>query len=120
MLNNQKGPIAEVDIPVDQLAIKVNLFMFDLKNEATELGFKAGETWALELVSDIEAKHLKKQHQPVVSLSLQSSALLSAFREVKNKLQQTLTPQDMLLTTNDLNRDEKKYLVAYPVRNTSR
>jgi hypothetical protein len=100
----------------NQQASQVNLFLFDLKNEATEHGFKAGESWNLEIATEDEIIKLKRHHHPVVSMRLQAQALLGAYLKVKSTLQQSLSKDDMALTAEELTRDEKKHLAAYPVR----
>lgn len=63
---------AQHRFPEDQ----VDLFLFDLKNEAAEHGFRAGESWHLQLVTEMELVHLKKYHHPVIALRLAPDYLL--------------------------------------------
>ena len=93
---------------------QVSLFLFDLKNEATEHGFKAGESWHLQLVTEAEMTDLKRHHHLVVPLRLQPQTLLKVYRQAKHKLQQTLNVADTTLTVGDLIHAEKRYLAAYP------
>jgi len=95
---------------------QVNVFLFDLKNEAIEHGFKPDEYWELQMTTEAEVSVLKKHHYPVISLRLQPNALLKVYQQVKCKLQQSLSKGDIALTEIDLTRDEKNYLTAYPVR----
>lgn len=100
------------------LEIQVNLFLFDLKNEAKEHGFKPDESWTVELVTDQELAWLKRVHHPVVSLHLHSPGLLTAYKDIKNKLRQSLSSADAALTDSSLISDQKRQLAAYPDRHT--
>lgn len=100
----------------EALAGQANLFLFDLKNEATERGFKPSQSWTLELATEDEITGLKRLHYPVISLRLQPTALLHIFQLVKKNLQQPLSSTDMALTADDLLRDEKNHLAAYPTK----
>ena len=115
-MSNQQVLTGSADAQQQFLAGKVNLFLFDLKNEAVEHGFKAGETWNVRIVTDNEITSLRKNNHPVVSLKLQSDELLKAYMLVKNRLAQALNHDDMALTAADLATNEKRYLAAYPER----
>jgi hypothetical protein len=117
MNNLQHAPAGSADAQQSYLADQVNLFLFDLKNEAREHGFKAGETWVLQIVTDREISDLKRQHHPVIIAKLRQQALLPAYLQVKCKLQQSLSNTDLALTADDVERDNKKHLAAYPERN---
>lgn len=117
MSNQTNAFVGGTDAQHHFLTNQVELFLFDLKNEASEHGFKPDESWALKLATEAEIAGLKRQFHPIVSLQLQSHALLKVFQQVKNKLQQSISRDDAALTASDLDRDEKKYMVAYPVRN---
>jgi len=95
------------------LAGTADLFLFDLKNEAMEHGFKTDEPWTLQLCSDNEISDLKKKYSPVISTRLHPDTLLSVFLLVKEKLQQPLHSSDLAITENNIARDEKKHLAAY-------
>lgn len=95
---------------------QANIFLFDLKNEASEHGFKPSESWTLQLATEAELAAIKKTYYPVVSIRLQPHALLSVYQQVKIRLQQPLTPADEELTVNELTSNEKYYLAAYPAR----
>lgn len=95
---------------------QVNLFLFDLKNEATERGFKSDNQWTLQLASDEEMAGLKRLYFPVVSLHLQSNSLLNIFKRVKSKLKQDLSDTELAIATADINRDDKKFMAAYPTK----
>ncbi len=97
---------------------QINLFLFDLKNEAIELGFKQGEHWALTLSTDLEIADLKKNNHKVIVLRLQPEELLNVYQHVKRKLNQELSSTDAVLTAGNLEHNGKGFLAAYPVRNT--
>jgi hypothetical protein len=115
-MSNQQALAGSADAQQQLLTTQVNLFLFDLKNEATEHGFKPGESWNLQLATEDEKAGLKKLHHPIVSLRLAPHALLKAYQQVKAQLQQSLNKVDVALSAGDVANDEKKYLVAYPAR----
>lgn len=96
------------------LTHQANLFLFDLKNEASEHGFKAGDSWTLQLATDLEFVGLKKLHFPIISLRLNPDALLNVFQQVKDKLHQELSKQEEELTVKDLIREGIATMAAYP------
>ena len=59
--------MGNADAQQSLLAGQVNLFLFDLKNEANEHGFKPDESWNLQIATDDEIISLKKQYHPVIS-----------------------------------------------------
>ena len=112
-----QSPLASsVNTHNDSLAGQANLFLFDLKNEATEHGFKADESWTLQLATTEEITDLKRVYYPVVSMRLQPIALLQFFHLVKTKLQQPLSKADLALTAVDLSNDGKDHIAAYPAK----
>lgn len=115
-MSEQEAFLGGVDAQEHFLNNQVSLFLFDLKNEAREHGFKANESWKLELITENELISLKRYHHPVIYLRLQTQALLKVYQQVKNQLQQSLSEADEALTVNNLAQDEKKYLAAYPAR----
>ncbi|MGN6638990.1 MAG: hypothetical protein ACTHJ8_08765 [Mucilaginibacter sp.] len=116
MMNTQQAFAGGADAQQDFLAGKVNLFLFDLKNEANEHGFKAGESWNIRLVTEEEIIRLKRQYQPVISVRLQSEGLLKVYLKVKSRLEQPLSKEDMALTADQLTRNEKRHMAAFPER----
>ncbi|MBS1524625.1 MAG: hypothetical protein JST19_03185 [Bacteroidetes bacterium] len=114
-MNNYEQPITgSADAQQTFLARQAELFLFDLKNEACEHGFKPGEAWMLRLATDQEIIWLKRNHHLVISLRLFPEALLSVFRQVKQRLRQSLNKQEVELTAGDLTRDGLKHLAAFP------
>ena len=93
-----------------------NLFLFDLKNEAREHGFRTGDSWILQLVTDEEMVSLKRHHHPLISIKLYPDVLLGVFQQVKQKLNQTLNKEEEVLTVTDMMNNHVKYLAAYPDR----
>src|ERR1700744_996559 len=84
---------------------QANLFLFDLKNEASEHGFKDEDSWTLQLATDEDITSLKRFHHPMVFLKLRPESLLNVFQQVKDKLQQALSKEELALTANDVIRD---------------
>jgi len=115
-MNIQQARTGGADAQQQFLAGQVNLFLFDLKNEAMEHGFKTGETWDVRVVTENEITSLRRENHPVISIKLQSNELLTAYLQVKSKLEQSLSKDDTALTADDLVRDEKQHLAAFPVR----
>ncbi|HWD89448.1 MAG TPA: hypothetical protein VG367_15055 [Mucilaginibacter sp.] len=120
MNSDQHALTGSADAHQTTLARQVSIFLFDLKNEACEHGFKTGESWFLRLATDDEIVRLKKEHYPLVSMRLYPDALLNAFRQVKQRLQQSLNKEEMLLTVMDLTRDSISSLAAYPLKQQDR
>ncbi|HEY9533977.1 MAG TPA: hypothetical protein VIQ77_05550 [Mucilaginibacter sp.] len=115
-MSNEQALAAGADAQQLSVNNKVNIFLFDLKNEAIEHGFKSGETWSLQMASDNEIVDLKRIHHPVVSMRLKPNVLLQAYQQVKSKMQQSVDKTDIELSVNDLIREGKQYLTAYPSR----
>lgn len=113
-------PYAAAGGTKNQLALTrhVNLFLFNLKNEASELGFRRNDSWALQLVTSAQLTSLKRYHYPIISMKLYPDILLNVFQQVKFKLQQPLSTQETALTVNDMIKDDIKQIAAYPVRST--
>lgn len=98
------------------LLSQVELFLFDLKNEATEHGFGKNDPWHLQTATDKELTDLKRQNHLVISVRLQPDLLLKMYQQVKSKLQQSLSVNDAGLTVADLIAGEKMHLAAYPTK----
>lgn len=110
MINKQSASVTEAQ----QAALsKVNLFMFDLKNEAQERGFKADDSWTLELATEKDLNTLRRAHHPIVLMKLAPSILLKVYQQVKSQLNQLASATDEALTDEDILTNEKKYLAAY-------
>jgi hypothetical protein len=98
---------------------QVNLFLFDLKNEASEHGFKPDDPWTLQLATDEEVTSLKKQHHPIIFLKLLPEALLNVFRQVKNELRQSLSNHEGTFTVSYLTMEGINQIAAYPALKTT-
>ena len=98
------------------LTRQVNVFLFDLKNEASEHGFRSTDSWMLQLANEQEMVNLKREHYPIISIRPKGLALLSFFQQVKAGLHQPLNAIEMALSENDLTKDEKQYLAAYRIK----
>jgi hypothetical protein len=116
MNNNQQAFAGDADAQRHFLTNQVNLFLFDLKNEATEHGFRTEDSWTLQLATEEQIIGLKRHHHPMISLRLHPDMLLSAFRQVKTKLQQSLNKQELALTIGDIDRDRISQIAAYSSR----
>ncbi|XHR97408.1 hypothetical protein ACFJIV_12575 [Mucilaginibacter sp. UC70_90] len=114
-MSHQQSPVpGRVNTQQHSTAGAADFFLFDLKNEASEHGFKADESWTLELSTDEEIAGLKRHYYPVISTRLKPAALLEVFQVVKQRLQQALSISELALTENDIARNEKKHLAAFP------
>jgi len=117
MINsNEQALAAGAEAQQQFLTDKVNIFLFDLKNEATEHGFKSGESWNLQMVTDDEILDLKRTHNLVVSMRFKPYVLLQAYQQVKNGIQQSVSKDETDLSVNDLIREGKQHIAAYPTR----
>ncbi len=113
MSNQQPAGVSALQLLEDK---HVSLFLFDLKNEATERGFKHDNPWTLQLASDEEMAGLKRLHFPIISLRLQSNNLLSIFKRVRSTLEQALSETALAIAASDVARNDKKYIAAYPTK----
>ena len=113
-MTNRQASMGNADAQQSLLAGQVNLFLFDLKNEANEHGFKADESWNVRIVTEDGITDLQKKNHLVICLKLQPTDLLNAYLQVKRRLEQSLSKDDIALTAEDLNRSGKRYLAAYP------
>lgn len=116
-MSNQHEPLAgSASAQHQSLNGQAAIFLFDLKNEATEHGFGESGSWTLELATEGELRSLRRLHHPVIALRLKPHDLLNIFKQVKSKLQQPLTRQEMELNANDMTMNNKNQLVAYPAQ----
>lgn len=115
MINNKA---LEAGADAQQLLVdnKVSIFLFDLKNEATEHGFKSGDSWNLQMATDEEVTDLKRNHHLVVSMRFKPNILLQAYHQVKSGVQQPISKNEADLSVNDLIRAGKQHVAAYPSR----
>jgi len=113
-----RSEILKVSTNLEQHFIntQVSLFLFDLRNEASEHGFKSGESWSLQMATDQEVITLKRHHHPVVSMRLIPEVLLNVYHRIKAKLKQPLTSADTAFSVSELAENQKKHLTAYPVK----
>lgn len=119
-MSNQSAHAGDADAQQHFLASQVNLFLFDLRNEATEHGFRNNLSWNLQLSTEAEIMDLKRYHDLVVSLRLQPNLLLKAYQQVKSRLQQSVSTEETAMTARDIVRQEKKYLTAFPIGGKSK
>lgn len=98
------------------LTLKANIFLFDLKNESNENGFRASDQWILQLANEREMLAFKKEHLPLLSVKLDLFDLLPLFRKIKAELSQSLSKIELEFTESDMKRNEKQYLVAYHIK----
>lgn len=117
-MNNERALVAGADAHQHFLDSQVNIFLFDLKNEASEHGFKLGESWNVQMVTDDEITSLKRLHNPVIYMRLKPLALLHVYQQVKIKLKHFVNKSEADISEADVARDGKNYLAAYPLRNS--
>jgi hypothetical protein len=115
-MSNDNALAAIADSQQQFLDSKANIFLFDLKNEAAEHGFKTDESWHLQIATDEEIARLKRFHYPVVSMKLKPNALLKVYQQVKNRMKQAVDKSENELSETDLIRDGKHHIAAYPLR----
>ena len=92
---------------------QVNLYLYDLQNEAREHGFKNDDSWTIIMVTDNDRLQLQKNYYPVVSQSLNPDVLWLFLHHVKTKLNQSLSKDEEAADVLTIIRDELKYIVAY-------
>ena len=97
----------------DTAKYKASEFIYDLGNAALENGFKADESWEVQIATAAEKTALEKNYRPIVVTSVPTELLSATFALVKEQLNQTIKAQ--VLTPPDRFEKEAKYeyLVAY-------
>ncbi|HVW15711.1 MAG TPA: hypothetical protein VHB54_17895 [Mucilaginibacter sp.] len=112
-MDNYQQTLSGADARQLFLENQVTLFLFDLKNEACEHGFKIEESWFLQLATDEELTALRRDHHPLITVRLGSDILLKVFQQVKQALRQALDKSEASLTAQDLSQGSIRHLVAY-------
>ena len=92
---------------------QVNLYLYDLQNEAREHGFKNDDCWKIIMVTDTERIQIQRNYFPVVSQCLNPDVMWLFFHHVKTKLTQPLSKDEENVDVLTIIRDELKYIIAY-------
>lgn len=88
-------------------------YVYDLKNEANEHGFKAEDRWTLNLVSDSEKTRIQREYYPAVVSKVSKDVLLDVFQTIKLEMQQSLTSEEELMDIKSVLNSELNYIIAY-------
>jgi hypothetical protein len=68
------------------IALEAKIYLYDLRNCAREIGFKAGEEWSLNQASFKEKAECKRRYYPTVSTKVDPEDLTELFGLVSNNL----------------------------------
>src|ERR1700709_1419147 len=69
---------------------KATEYIYDLRNAASENGFKTDERWEVHLSTAAEKKAIEKQYHPTVASTMDAGLLTATFQLVKRQLNQTI------------------------------
>ena len=94
-------------------AFEADLFNFQLKNSADECGFKADDSWTVQLANEEEMNKLRRNYIPSVISSITSNQLIEVYKTVKMKLKQIEDEEVASLSKKDIERLKLNYIVAY-------
>lgn len=96
---------------------QARIYVYDLDNKATELGFKPEEGWSLRVVATEEKAVIEKQYYPTVSVKAFPEKLAELFYLVKAKIS---LAKPGFVADLGLAQPNMEYIVAYntqrPVR----
>ncbi len=90
-----------------------NLYVYDLNNCAREFGFKADETWEVDMASGSDKADLEKKYFPILSAKVLPEMIVEMMSSVKFKLSQQLTGLGKNIDIKGILQQELQYLVAY-------
>jgi hypothetical protein len=96
---------------------EARMYVYDLDNRATELGFKTDENWSIRAVGTAEKAVIEKQYYPTVSVKASPEKLVELFNLVKAKITYA---KPGFAAELEMGQSDMEYLVAYntqrPVR----
>ncbi|OOQ59501.1 hypothetical protein [Mucilaginibacter pedocola] len=103
---------------MDQKTIEnqTRLYLYDLMNTAAEHGFKADEIWQFSLVNEVEKKQLQKTYHPTIATKMLPEAVLEVYHQIKSRLNQTFSKDELQLDKRTVVTDNLNYLVAYNLK----
>jgi hypothetical protein len=89
---------------------QANEYLYDLRNMATENGFKPDEKWQLSLVTQADKAAIEKKYHAAVAAKANPEELAAMFEIVKTKLNQlgAIVPD-----VKTIGREQLQYLIAY-------
>ena len=88
-------------------------YVYDLKNCASEFGFKNDEGWQFSLVTDLEKTKIEKDYYPTISAHPAQEALLELFRLVKSKILLPINNLENSFDSNSLANKNVTHLIAF-------
>ncbi|MDN3551619.1 hypothetical protein [Mucilaginibacter aquaedulcis] len=92
---------------------QAKMYVYDLKNCASEFGFKADEYWEVGMASREEKSAIEKQYAPTLSASVLPEMLCEMLRVVRYKLTQQLVGSGKPIDLATIRQQHLQYLVAY-------
>jgi len=99
----------------ETIEYQAKVYVYDLNNCARENGFKADESWELNLATAEEKKAIEKKYFPTVSAKVLPEILGELFGLVKGKLIHARAEMEKKFDGNTLfnKTNEHQYLVAF-------
>lgn len=94
-------------------AFEADLFNFQLKNSADECGFKADDSWTVQLANEEQMNTLRRAYIPSVISPISPSQLIEVYKTVKMKLKQIEDEEIANFSKKDVERLKLSYIVAY-------
>jgi|KBSMisStaDraftv2_1062788.scaffolds.fasta_scaffold4085744_1 hypothetical protein len=88
-------------------------YLFDLKNIASENGFKADEYWKVSQATAAEKEAIEKSYYPTISTRVVPEILLEMFRIVKAALGQNRDTPENAIDAASVTKNQLQYVVAY-------
>jgi hypothetical protein len=94
------------------IELQTRMYLYDLMNAAKEHGFKADDSWELNMVTDSGRSKLQKDYYPVVAVKILPEMLLQVFHSAKSALKQTFSNESNLPDAKSILTENINYLVA--------
>jgi len=89
---------------------QANEYLYDLRNTATENGFKPDEKWQLSLVTQADKAAIEKKYHAAVAAKANPEELAAMYEIVQAKLNQFGASVPDIKT---IGREQLQYLIAY-------
>jgi len=88
-------------------------YVYDLKNCASEFGFKNDEGWQFSLVTDQEKTKIEKDYYPTISAHPAQEALFEFLKMVKEKLMLPLNKEEYGFDPSSAVHKNVRHLIAF-------
>ncbi|MDB4920610.1 hypothetical protein [Mucilaginibacter sp.] len=92
--------------------LQTRMYLYDLMNAAKEHGFKADDSWELNMVTDSGRSKLQKDYYPAIAMKILPEMLLQVFNSTKSGLKQSSANEGQVPDKKSILTDNINYLVA--------